>query len=212
MKLRDYSQQAEDLRRIIPLALKRTTRKINEILPLLSEGKKNTLHEWFPLTVDKTKFIAPIFNGDLELSAEEIGVDYISEEAVGYDCISKGVKLENKLSLAKEKAAGLATGNNHSKTKVPQVFCTKLQYDVDTNKIIGIFAAIVDLSKATNPLTRWKDDQQKGDDGEVKNNNGFSTLFVHRDDGHCVTPIMGGLKPLTKRNVYYHASYESCIY
>ena len=76
MKLRTYSQQAEDLRKIIPLALKRTTRKINEVLPLLSEGKKTTLHEWFPLTVDKTKFIAPIFNGDLELSAEEIGVDY----------------------------------------------------------------------------------------------------------------------------------------
>ena len=77
MKLRDYSLQAQDLKKIIPLALKRTTRKINEVLPLLSEGKKNTLHEWFPLTVDKTKFIAPIFNGDLELSAEEIGVDYI---------------------------------------------------------------------------------------------------------------------------------------
>ena len=212
MKLRDYSQQAEDLRRIIPLALKRTTSKINEILPLLSEGKKNTLHEWFPLTVDKTKFIAPIFNGDLELSAEEIGVDYISEEAVGYDCISKGVKLENKLSLAKEKAAGLATGNNHSKTKVPQVFCTKLQYDVDTNKIIGIFAAIVDLSKATNPLTRWKDEQQKDADGEVKNNNGFSTLYVHRDDRHCITTILGDLKPLRGNSKFYHASYEHCIY
>lgn len=212
MKLRDYSQQAKDLRKIIPLALKRTTRKINEVLPLLSEGKKTTLHEWFPLTVDKTKFIAPIFNGDLELSAEEIGVDYISEEAVGYDCISQGVKLENKLSLAKEKAAGLATGNNHSKTKVPQVFVTKLKYDVETNKIVGIFAAIVDLSKATNPLTRWKDDQQKGDDGEVKNNNGFSTLYVHRDDRHCITTILGDLKPLRGNSKFYHASYESCIY
>ena len=212
MKLRDYSQQAKDLRKIIPLALKRTTRKINEILPLLSEGKKNTLHEWFPLTVDKTKFIAPIFNGDLELSAEEIGVDYISEEAVGYDCISQGVKLENKLSLAKEKAAGLATGNNHSKTKVPQVFVTKLKYDVETNKIVGIFAAIVDLSKATNPLTRWKDEQQKDADGEVKNNNGFSTLYVHRDDRHCITTILGDLKPLRGNSKFYHASYESCIY
>ena len=212
MKLRTYSQQAEDLRKIIPLALKRTTRKINEILPLLSEGKKNTLHEWFPLTVDKTKFIAPIFNGDLELSAEEIGVDYISEEAVGYDCISQGVKLENKLSLAKEKAAGLATGNNHSKTKVPQVFVTKLKYDVETNKIVGIFAAIVDLSKATNPLTRWKDEQQKDADGEVKNNNGFSTLYVHRDDRHCITTILGDLKPLRGNSKFYHASYESCIY
>ena len=212
MKLRDYSQQAKDLRKIIPLALKRTTRKINEILPLLSEGKKNTLHEWFPLTVDKTKFIAPIFNGDLELSAEEIGVDYISEEAVGYDCISQGVKLENKLSLAQPKSAGLATGNNHGKTKVPQVFCTKLQYDVDTNKIVGIFAAIVDLSKATNPLTRWKDEQQKDADGEVKNNNGFSTLYVHRDDRHCITTILGDLKPLRGNSKFYHASYESCIY
>lgn len=212
MKLRDYSQQAKDLRKIIPLALKRTTRKINEVLPLLSEGKKTTLHEWFPLTVDKTKFIAPIFNGDLELSAEEIGVDYISEEAVGYDCISQGVKLENKLSLAQPKSAGLATGNNHSKTKVPQVFCTKLQYDVDTNKIVGIFAAIVDLSKATNPLTRWKDEQQKDADGEVKNNNGFSTLYVHRDDRHCITTILGDLKPLRGNSKFYHASYESCIY
>ena len=212
MKLRDYSQQAKDLRKIIPLALKRTTRKINEVLPLLSEGKKTTLHEWFPLTVDKTKFIAPIFNGDLELSAEEIGVDYISEEAVGYDCISQGVKLENKLSLAKEKAAGLATGNNHSKTKVPQVFVTKLKYDVETNKIVGIFAAIVDLSKATNPLTRWKDEQQKDADGEVKNNNGFSTLYVHRDDRHCITTILGDLKPLRGNSKFYHASYESCIY
>ena len=211
MKLRTYSQQAEDLKKIIPLALKRTTRKINEILPLLSEGKKNTLHEWFPLTVDKTKFIAPIFNGDLELSAEEIGVDYISEEAVGYDCISQGVKLENKLSLAQPKSAGLATGNNHSKTKVPHVFCTKLLYDVETNKITDIFAAIVDLSKATNPLTRW-DDEQKVDKktGKVKNNNGFSKLLVHKDDADCVTVIFGGLKPLQWNSKYYHPSYEAC--
>ena len=210
MKLRDYSQLRDDLRKIIPVALKNTQVSIPEIIKTMTIQKHGNLHKIFPETVDKTKFVSPIFNPQLEYVAQQQGIDYIQEEAVGYDAILRGLKLENKLSFMAG-GASFATGNNHSKTKVPHVFCTKLLYDVETNKITDIFAAIVDLSKATNPLTRW-DDEQKVDKktGKVKNNNGFSKLLVHKDDADCVTVIFGGLKPLQWNSKYYHPSYEAC--
>ena len=203
MKLRPNAELASDLGKIIKGSLSRTTAKLNETLPILN-SKKPTLDEWFPLTVDKTKFIAPIFNDDLECVAKELGVDYIQEEAVGYDAILRETELENKLSLGQEKAA-FSTGNNHSKTKVDKVFYTKLKQE--GNVFTEVFACIVDLSLAKHPDTRWYNEQKKDKNGNVKNINGFATLRVHKSDRDCVTIIHGDIHSAAK---FLHPRYEVC--
>ena len=201
MKLRPNAELANDLGKIIKGSLSRTTAKLNQTLPILNP-KKTNLDLWFSQTVDKTKFIAPIFNDDLECVAKDVGVDYIQEEAVGYDAILRREQLENKLSCGEQKAA-FATGNNHSKTKVDKVFCTKLKQDGNT--FTEVFACIVDLSLANHPDSGWDDTVTTSG----KNNNGFSTLRVHKDDADCVTIIHGGIHKASK---FIHPTYESCIY
>ena len=126
-------------------------------------------------------------------------MDYIEEEGIGYDCIVEKQKVENKLSLGTKSPHAFATGNNHSKTKVDLVFCTKLVYN-DNNGFDQIHASVVDLSQRTLPLiTRWRDDQKKDKKtGEVKNNNGFSTLEISKHDAHIVTCVFGSTRPATK--------------
>ena len=107
-------------------------------------------------------------------------------------------KVENKLSLGTKSPHAFATGNNHSKTKVDLVFCTKLVYN-DNNGFSEIHASLVDLSQRTLPqITRWRDEQKKDKNGEVKNNNGFSTLEVAKHDAHIVTPVFGSTRPAVK--------------
>ena len=83
-------------------------------------------------TVDKTKLLANIFNPALEDAAKNLGVDYITEETVGYDAILLSEEIENKLTLGKD-SASFATGNNHSKTKVDKIFVCKLSRLVTTS-------------------------------------------------------------------------------
>ena len=201
MKLRPPSHDdiAADLKQIIPIALERTSERIARCVEIVSDGQFEHLGEWFEQTVDRTKYVAPIFNIQLGRVAKELGVDYIEEEGIGYDCICEGNKVENKLSLGTKSPHAFATGNNHSKTKVDLVFCTKLVYN-DDNGFNQIHASVVDLSQRTLPLiTRWRDDQKKDKKtGKVKNNNGFSTLEIAKQDAHIVTPVFGGTRPAVK--------------
>ena len=96
--------------------------------------------------------------------------------------------------------SSFATGNNHSKTKVDKIFVCKLQQN--GNNFPEVFAAIVDLSLATNPATGWSDSVT----ATGKNNNGFSTLKIHKEDALCITPIYGKIRKTTK---YIHTEYET---
>jgi hypothetical protein len=194
------TQLADALFRIIPTAIDLSTKRLQKGLSVISGGRFNDLDEYFgDNTVDKTKLLANIFNPALEDAARNLGVDYVTEETVGYDALLLAKEIENKLTLGKD-GASFATGNNHSKTKVDLIFVCKLQQN--GNDFPEVFAAIVDLSLATNPATGWSDSVTK----TGKNNNGFSQLRIHKEDALCVTPIYGKIRKTTK---YIHTEYET---
>lgn len=191
---------ADALYRMVPNALALTTQRLQKGLSIMSGGRFTDLDEYFgDTTVDKTKLLANVFNPALQDTAEKYGVDYITEETTGYDAILLDEKLENKLTLTKS-TSSFATGNNHSKTKVDKVFVVKATQV--GNIFPSVFAAIVDLSLATNPATGW--DDKVSETG--KNNNGFSTLRVHNDDLHCITVIYGKVRKTQK---FVHTVYET---
>jgi hypothetical protein len=194
------TQLADALFRIIPKALSLSTQRLQKGLSVISGGRFRDLDEYFgDNTVDKTKLLANIFNPALEDAARNLGVDYVTEETVGYDAILLAEEIENKLTLGST-TSSFATGNNHSKTKVDKIFVCKLQQN--GNDFPEVFAAIVDLSLATNPATGWSDSVT----ATGKNNNGFSTLKIHKEDALCVTPIYGKIRKTTK---YIHTEYET---
>jgi len=191
---------ADALYRMVPNALSLTTQRLQKGLSVMSGGRFTDLDEYFgDTTVDKTKLLANVFNPALQDVAEKCGVDYITEETTGYDAILLDEKLENKLTLTKS-TSSFATGNNHSKTKVDKVFVVKASQV--GNIFPSVFAAIVDLSLATNPKTGW--DDKVSETGN--NNNGFSTLRVHNDDLHCITVIYGKVRKTQK---FVHTVYET---
>jgi len=191
---------ADALYRMVPSALALTTQRLQKGLSIMSGGRFTDLDEYFgETTVDKTKLLANVFNPALQDVAENCGVDYITEETTGYDAILLNEKLENKLTLTKS-TSSFATGNNHSKTKVDKVFVVKASQV--GNIFPSVFAAIVDLSLATNPKTGW--DDKVSETGN--NNNGFSTLRVHNDDLHCITVIYGKVRKTQK---FVHTVYET---
>lgn len=190
----------DHLKPLIPKALTLSTQRLQEGLTIISGGRFSDLDEYFgDTTVDKTKLLANVFNPALEDAAKECGVDYISEETVGYDAKCVGEEIENKLTLTKS-TCSFATGNNHSKTKVDKIFCVKATQV--GNIFPSVFACIVDLSTATHPDTGWDDKVTE----TGKNNNGFSTLRVHNDDLHCITVIYGKVRQTQK---YIHTVYET---
>ena len=191
-------QQADLLKQIIPAAIKDTTAKLDKIISFATDDEKQTLDDFFGVggnsAVDKTKVVAPIFNPSLAKIAKLKGLDYISEEAVGYDakCLESILteldsQLENKLSMGTTPSQ-FATGNNHSKSKVDKIFCVKLEQVGNT--FTAGFACIIDLSKATHKDTGFDDKVTK----TGKNNNGFSALRVHIDDVDCITVIHGSIR------------------
>jgi len=194
------AQLADQLFRLIPAALNLTTQRLSKGLSIISGGRYGDLDEYFgENTVDKTKLLANIFNPALEDAAKNLGVDYITEETTGYDAILLQEQLENKLTLGQD-TSSFATGNNHSKTKVDKVFVCKVQQV--GNIFPRCFAAIVDLSLATNEATGWTDSVTK----TGKNNNGFSKLQIHKDDAACITVIYGKIRSTTK---FIHTEYET---
>ena len=194
------AQLASQLYKLVPAALNLTTQRLNKGLSTISGGRFTDLHEYFgDNTVDKTKLLANIFNPALEDSAKKLGVEYISEETTGYDAILLEEELENKLTLGQD-TSSFATGNNHSKTKVDKVFIVKVTQV--GNLFPSVFAAVVDLSLATNPASGWTDSVTK----TGKNNNGFSKLQIHKDDAAAITVIYGKIRKTTK---YIHTEYET---
>ena len=191
---------ADALFRMVPNALSLTTQRLQKGLSIMSGGRFTDLDEYFgDTTVDKTKLLANVFNPALQDTAEKCGVDYITEETTGYDAILLDEKIENKLTLTKT-TSSFATGNNHSKSKVDKVFVVKASQV--GNIFPSVFAAVIDLSLATNPETGWDDKVTK----TGKNNNGFSTLRVHNDDLHCITVIYGKVR---KADKFIHTVYET---
>lgn len=194
------AQLADQLYRLIPAALNLTSQRLSKGLSIISGGRFGDLDEYFgDNTVDKTKLLANIFNPALEDAAKNLGVDYITEETTGHDSLLLQEELENKLSLG-QSTSSFATGNNHSKTKVDKIFVTKVTQV--GNLFPSVFAAVVDLSLATNPLTGWTDSVTK----TGNNNNGFSKLQIHKDDAACITVIYGKIRKTTK---FIHTEYET---
>ena len=191
---------ADALFRMVPNALSLTTQRLQKGLSIMSGGRFTDLDEYFgETTVDKTKLLANVFNPALQDVAENCGIDYVTEETTGYDAILLQEEIENKLTLGKT-TSSFATGNNHSKSKVDKVFVVKASQV--GNIFPSVFAAVIDLSLATNPETGWDDKVTK----TGKNNNGFSTLRVHNDDLHCITVIYGKVR---KADKFIHTVYET---
>ena len=191
---------ADALYTMVPRALALTTQRLQKGLSIMSGGRFTDLDEYFgETTVDKTKLLANVFNPALQDVAENCGIDYVTEETTGYDAILLQEEIENKLTLGKT-TSSFATGNNHSKSKVDKVFVVKASQV--GNIFPSVFAAVIDLSLATNPETGWDDKVTK----TGKNNNGFSTLRVHNDDLHCITVIYGKVR---KADKFIHTVYET---
>ena len=191
---------ADALYTMVPRALALTTQRLQKGLSIMSGGRFTDLDEYFgETTVDKTKLLANVFNPALQDVAENCGIDYVTEETTGYDAILLQEEIENKLTLGKT-SSSFATGNNHSKSKVDKVFVVKASQV--GNIFPSVFAAVIDLSLATNPETGWDDTVSK----TGKNNNGFSKLRVHNDDLHCITVMYGKVRKTKK---FIHTEYET---
>jgi hypothetical protein len=191
---------ADALYTMVPRALALTTQRLQKGLSIMSGGRFTDLDEYFgETTVDKTKLLANVFNPALQDVAENCGIDYVTEETTGYDAILLQEEIENKLTLGKT-TSSFATGNNHSKSKVDKVFVVKASQV--GNIFPSVFAAVIDLSLATNPETGWDDTVSK----TGKNNNGFSKLRVHNDDLHCITVMYGKVRKTKK---FIHTEYET---
>ena len=151
-------------------------------------------------TAEKSKLIAPVLAKSLEVVASRETSEYVRKETVGYDNLVYSREIENKFTLTSSPAS-FATGNNHSKTKVPLVLCVKVK-NVG-NHFPAISAFLVDCSKFKNPQSGFTDGVTK----TGKNNNGFSQLQVHIDDIDAVHVIYGSV---TKKVVWLHTEYEIC--
>ncbi|NBV27588.1 hypothetical protein EBS02_01000 [bacterium] len=185
------------LKKILPEVLDETTTRLNRHMPDLF-GYDN-IDEMTNDTAEKSKLIAPVFAKSLEVVASRETPEYVREETNGYDNVIFFQKIEDKLTLTSTPSS-FATGNNHSKVKVPLVFCVKVQ-NVG-NYFPAISAFLVDCSKFKNPDSGFSDGVTK----TGKNNNGFSQLSVHKDDAAAVHVIYGNVVAKQK---WLHTVYET---
>lgn len=185
------------LKKILPEVLDEATGRLNRHMPDLF-GYDN-IDEMTNDTAEKSKLIAPVLAKSLEVIASRETPEYVREETNGYDNLIYSLEVENKFTLTSTPSS-FATGNNHSKTKVPLVLCVKVQ-NVG-NYFPAISAFIVDCSKFKNPDSGFTDGVTK----TGKNNNGFSQLLVHKDDIDAVHVIYGNV---TAKQKWLHTVYET---
>ena len=185
------------LKKILPEVLDDATNRLNRHMPDLFGY--SDVDEMTNDTAEKSKLIAPVLAKSLEVVASQETPEYVREETAGYDNLIYSLKIENKFTLTST-ASSFATGNNHSKTKVPLVLCVKVK-NVG-NHFPAISAFIVDCSKFKNPESGFTDGVTK----TGKNNNGFSQLQVHKDDIDAVHVIYGSV---SKKKVWLHTEYET---
>ena len=215
MKLRDYSKEIEQYRKLIPATLRLITDKLNERLEDMTFTKGITL-ETYGETTQKTKLLSHMFPGATARAAKALGIDWEYVDATGYDHVLNEItKVEDKTSLGDDDSK-FAVGNNHSKAKN----CIHLvqKFKISGNEFTDIFAALVDVPKLQHPDSGWDDKVTE----TGKNNNGFSSLYVNPIDLCHVYPIFGdtrkyrlgtkNITPQTKTLKTAYTIYERCIY
>lgn len=144
-------------------------------------------------TPEKTKLLTYICDHSLELVANEQEVRYSRasvddvNETQGFDALLFNCQLENKLTLSADPAS-FGTGNRNTvASKGDRVLTIKLQHDgVRTH---GVFAAIIDLTHAANPMTGWASAATTG-----RPRDSFATLKIHNDDEELIIPVCGNIR------------------
>ena len=188
-------------RRLIPVALEIMTTRLNKGLAIFGIEDLDAFGE----TVNKTKFLALIAPKAFKDAADRLGIDYKFVDANGYDTevvvtengLEVVCKVEDKMSLM-ESTDSFATGNNHSKVKDYLHFVMKLQ-NVG-NIFTSAFAALIDVP-ALSEGSGWDDTVTK----KGKNNNGFSSLKILKEDADKIEVIYGKIRSTRK---YIHTEYE----
>ena len=191
MKLRDYSKTSNDYKRLVPVALRLLTDRLNQHLSGLAGGRPVTLTTIYGTggnsTVQKTKLLANFAPFAFEDAGEKLGIPYKFVDANGYDVEMDDngvVTIEEKMTLGDDNGK-FATGNNHSKVKNSLHIVIKLKHE--GNVFTEVFAALVDVPKLQHPDSGWDDKVTSSG----KNNNGFSGLKVHVSDVRHVHEIYG---------------------
>jgi len=199
----DYSSEfKENYRRCISLAAPLLTERLNQGLSIMY-GDKITDLDYFTDTTTKTKLVSPAWCRAMEDSALMMGWSYIDVDAIGFDTEAADpvddviINVEDKLSFGKDVSV-FATGNNHSKVKDNLHLVVKFQHQ--GNVMTSVFAALVDVPNLKNPRSGWDDNVT----ASGNNNNGFSSLKIHRDDWQYVDVIYGDVKqnPTWMRTFY----------
>lgn len=132
-------------------------------------------------TAARTKLLTYVLDNALDEMARRINIDYrpasIDDPAeAGFDSFLFGCGMENKLSLGKTPSS-FATGTSHNTdNKDSRVLAVKVQSN--DYKTTAVFAAIVDLSAATDGNTGWQ--------------SGFGLQIACADAG-IVVPICGDI-------------------
>lgn len=144
-------------------------------------------------TAEKSKYLAPWFYPVLEHHCKQLGLDFVIEESDGYDAIINGVQVELKIGQG-ENTSQIATGNNHSKVKVDDII--SIQFQMNGNEFTSLWVGHIDMSKATNPETKWSDTVTTSG----KNNVGFSGLTVAAVDMDIITCYYGEVRNHAKNS------------
>lgn len=188
-------------RDLIPVALNEMTSILNQMLSVIDKDL-----DGMGGTVDKTKFLAHVQPVAFKNAAARLGIDYKFVNANGYDTeinihedgAEICFRIEDKMSLM-ESSDSFATGNNHSKVKDYTHFVMKLQ-NVG-NIFTSCFAALIDVPNLSDG-SGWNDTVTKSG----KNNNGFSSLKILKEDADKIEVIYGNIRSAKK---FIHSEYET---
>lgn len=215
LKLSTREKIAASYKKMLPVALKLLTDRLNLALPILFGDASKNLDDLFPTAVQKTKFLTHLLPCVMEEASKIVGVNYKYVDAVGYDVefevdddgdITVVVKVEEKASTMDSdgSAATFATGNCYSQVKNYVHFVMRLVNQGNT--FTDIFAAIVDPVGFKDPISGWKK--------QGKGNSGFDNFSVGVLDFDCVTPVFGEVLTVGKNNAkvkYCQVKYESLV-
>jgi hypothetical protein len=215
LKVSTREKIAESYKKMLPVALKLLTDRLNLALPILFGDASKNLDDLFPTAVQKTKFLTHLIPCVMEEASKIVGVSYKYVDGIGYDVefevdddgdISVVVKVEEKASTMDPdgSAATFATGNCYSQVKEHLHFVMRLVNEGNT--FTDIFAALVNPAEFKDSISGWKK--------EGNGNSGFDTFHVSVLDFDCVTKIFGEVLTVGKGNSkvkYCQVRYESLV-
>ena len=161
-----------------------------EKLPLLEKVWEQSFKDYFfnRQTQEKTKIVAPVLDVIFSRLVNEKLSGFVVDEGKGRDYDFNGTKIECKITLADGNSW---TGNGYPKTPWHIFF----RFEIDEHgKLIGSFAALVDLPKC------------KSDWSDKKDTANFCSLKFLLEDLKHLNIISGGYK-LNKK--YINPTLES---